>query len=258
MTSHLTDYTSIFLGAGIVIGVAARFIVVPSDSQRNDNLLLVALFTLLGGWASLVVANAMANIPGPKYDLFIYALDRHLGSPSFVLGSFVSLHPLLLVSLSMAYTALPVVVTLVLLGYAWAGDSLSGPVTAFLLNVLLAPLLYLLIPVAGPRHAFPSFPREPVVTSLHAISLHASPNGIPSVHMSSAILVLWFAWKWKVVRWFAVLYLILTIGSTLAIGEHYAIDLLTGIPYAFGVLILAKSLKTRANHETPDRQVTVT
>ena len=256
MTSQPTDYISTVLGAGIVIGVAARYIAVPSDSKRNDRLMLVALFTLLGGWGSTAIANAMGYIPLPKCDLFIYAVDRHLGSPSFVLGTVCALHPALFSLLNSAYTALPVVVTLVLLRYAWDGYSLNEPATAFLLNVLLAPFLYLLIPVAGPRYAFASFPREPALATLHVISLHAPPNGIPSVHMSTAILIVRFAWRWKIGRWFAVLYLVATIISTMAVGEHYAIDLLAGIPYALGVLALAKMPKTQLTHRTPDRQAT--
>jgi hypothetical protein len=256
MTSQPSDYISIVLGAGIVIGIAARYIAVPSDSERNDRLMLIAVFTLLGGWASTAIANVMGNIPLPKYDLFVYAFDRHLGSPSFVVGTVCGLHPVLFSLLNWAYTALPIMVTLVLLSYAWAGYSLNEPVTAFLFNVLLAPFLYLLIPVAGPRYAFASFPREPALISLHLMPLHAPPNGIPSVHMSTAILIVRFAWRWKIGRWFAVLYLVATIISTMAVGEHYAIDLLAGIPYALGVLALAKMPKAQLTHRTPDRQAT--
>jgi hypothetical protein len=42
----------------------------------------------------------------------------------------------------------------------------------------------------------------------------------------------------------------------MAVGEHYAIDLLAGIPYALGVLALAKMPKTQLTHRTLDRQAT--
>jgi len=254
MTSQLADSAPTILGAAIIIGAAARLILVPSDPERNDRLMLVALFSLLGGWAAGVIAKAMANIPLPKFDLFIYTLDQHLGSPSFLLGSLVASHQAAFVSLNAAYSALPVVVTLVLLGYAWRGDSLRRPVTAFVLNVLLAPLLYLLLPVAGPRYAFASFPHKPLAATLHVVRLHAPPNGFPSVHMSTAILALCFAWKWKIARWFAVFYLLLIVISTMALGEHYAIDLLAAIPYALGVLFLSNMPQT-STRRTPEQQL---
>jgi membrane-associated phospholipid phosphatase len=60
------------------------------------------------------------------------------------------------------------------------------------------------------------------------------PNGIPSVHASTALLVLWFLRRWWWGRISGVVFLILTIFATLGSGEHYLFDLFCALRYAIG------------------------
>jgi len=69
----------------------------------------------------------------------------------------------------------------------------------------------------------------------HLIALSAAPNGMPSIHTSTALLLLWFGRHWLLSRWLGCLYLVLIIAATLAGGQHYFMDLLAAVPYAAAV-----------------------
>jgi membrane-associated phospholipid phosphatase len=107
----------------------------------------------------------------------------------------------------------------------------------FLLNLFAALPIYLLFPVCGPAFAFPSFPALPLAGLVpHLLAISAAPNGVPSVHMSSALLVLWFLRRWPWGRAIGGVYAALIVLSTLASGQHYLFDLLCAVPYTAAVV----------------------
>ena len=191
------------------------------------------------------IANAIASSLSPlrpmKLDLFAYVADSHLGNPAFVLGRLVMPHPWLIYLLHVAYGLVPIAVFLVIAAYVITGSpGMPLLLKAFVLNLLLAPLFYLCFPICGPHFAFPEFPVLPVNVVPHTMRLVAAPNGMPSIHASTAILILWFARVWRVGFVLGAIYLALVLASTLASGQHYLIDLLAAVPYSAVVIAAAK------------------
>lgn len=181
-----------------------------------------------------------------KLDLFAYIADSHLGNPAFVLGSLVIPHPWLIYLLQIAYGLVPIAVFLVIAAYVITGSpGMPLLLKAFVLNLLLAPVFYLAFPICGPRFAFPEFPVLPLNVAPHTIRLVAAPNGMPSVHASTAILILWFARVWRVGLVLGAIYLVLILASTLASGQHYLIDLLASVPYSALVIAVARNAHFR-------------
>jgi hypothetical protein len=116
---------------------------------------------------------------------------------------------------------------------------LGDLVKTFLANTVLAVPVYLAIPVCGPAFAFARFPALPAGNvGAVPILLAAPPNGIPSVHFSTALLVCWFARHWAAGRIASLAFLALTLTATLGTGQHYLVDLLLAIPYACAILRL--------------------
>jgi hypothetical protein len=192
--------------------------------------------------ASVAIVQWMATLPLPKFDLYLFRIDGVLGfQPSFLLGQFVQRHLWLLILAEIGYGALTCVVVVVFGFYLWRcpkAETLKL-LRTFILNLFLAVPFYLLIPVCGPRFAFHDFPFSPPLHMIpHAIAIAAPPNGVPSVHASTAFLIVWFSWRWKVGRVFSLAYLVLTVIATLGSGQHYLFDLIVAAPYAALMLYL--------------------
>jgi membrane-associated phospholipid phosphatase len=94
--------------------------------------------------------------------------------------------------------------------------------------------------VCGPVFVFADFPAAQQRVPVHPIPVDAIPNGIPSVHVSTALLMLWFLREWPIGRAIGLIYLALTIGATLGIGQHYFFDLLCAVPYTFAILRMSQ------------------
>jgi membrane-associated phospholipid phosphatase len=192
------------------------------------------------------IADGMSQLRPLKYDLFIYQFDAWFGQPSFALGRIVQRHIWLEVILQIAYGIMPNVVAAALAAYIYLAEAeLPIVLKAFAINLLAAPAFYLMLPVCGPQFAFPHFPQAAVVITARLIPLTAAPNGFPSVHTSTALLVLLITWRWWPGRALGILYLGLIVITTLASGQHYLFDLLAAVPYALIVARIAGLLRHR-------------
>lgn len=245
---------SVVVGFIFVLAVAWRWFAVPGDARRSEYLLLLGVFGAIANPVVQAVADSLSRLRPMKMDLYAYAMDRYLGEPAFVLGRMVAPHIWEKVLLNVAYGLLPMAVVFLLTWHILRRSADVGVmVWAFVLNLVLAPAFYLLLPVSGPRFAFPTFPVESGWVLPHMLHIDAPPNGMPSVHMSTALLVLWFSRKSRVGLAIACVYLLLIVISTLASGQHYAVDLLAAVPYAAGMLWVAKArlfrLKLRSTTE---------
>lgn len=186
-------------------------------------LLLLEHFEKLMGWDSAV-----------RYDLYIYKLVQAVGFPNFMLGRMTAGSQALTFVVTQVYGMAILAPVAVFTVYAYLRRSEKGKVVKiFILNVLAAMPFYLLIPVSGPKYAFPTFPRAPGPVAAHPITLAAIPNGIPSVHTSTALLCAAFLWPWKWGKVAGSLFVALTVLATLANGEHYVFDLLCAVPYTW-------------------------
>jgi hypothetical protein len=121
---------------------------------------------------------------------------------------------------------------------------------AFLLSGPIGIVFYNFFPALGPVYLFKSdFPLHSLSTNelmhlhLEPIALFGFPNAMPSLHMTWALLGLWYsrgaAW-W--VRLVAIVFLVFTVLSTLGTGEHYLVDLVVAFPFAlmvYGIFALS-------------------
>jgi hypothetical protein len=197
----------------------------------------------LHGWILLVYA--LHSTPGTlpeTLDRFLYAFDASLGfAPSFLCGRILADHPLLWKCTIVQYDALMLAIAIV---FAWqlkrpaSGAPRILPV--FVTMLLLGFGIYHLCPAAGPGYAFPEqFPRiapEKFDIPLEPLPLPtAARNAMPSLHMAAALLVWWHSrgsgWR----RLAAALFLLATAFSTMALGEHYLVDLVVAFPFILAV-----------------------
>jgi PAP2 superfamily len=213
-----------------------------TENARDLRLAGCAFLALAGGILCMSAADAEGRWISARYDLFVYAWDRGMGwgEPAFRLGRLLG-STWGLWTLSFAYGLLGIAVAAILMAYAWKPLPEAREVmAAVLVNFLLAPLFYAAFPVSGPRFAFASFPAMPGVVIPHVLHFHAAPNGVPSVHCSTALLVWWYSRRWRVGSFAAGAHLALVIVSTLASGQHYLFDLLVAVPYAAGAVLLGR------------------
>jgi hypothetical protein len=188
-------YPSVACVAALVPLLAARWYFVPLDRKRTEWVLVVTALAVPLCAAAEAIANALSRIRPLKYDLFIYRIDALFGQPSFVVGRAVAQHLPLRILVSVSYGALPIAMVGVFAVTLWLRSEFEAlqALRTFALNLIAAVPLYLLCPVCGPLFAFAGFPFiQPAQLTPHPILINAAPNGVPSVHASTALLILWF------------------------------------------------------------------
>jgi hypothetical protein len=110
-----------------------------------------------------------------------------------------------------------------------------------------AALLYAITPVTGPAYALgaafpdqlaPLLQRAPVLLATPA-GAFAPRNAFPSFHLMWALVALLLAWRfgWPARVGFG-LYALLIAAATLALGEHYLIDLVAALPVLAAIVAL--------------------
>lgn len=221
---------------------AARLLFVPEDRKRCDWLLAASALALPASATCEFFTNWLGRLEPTRLDQYVFRFDGLFGQPSFAMGQFVARHFWLEVISNMAYSALPCAVLAVFAAYLWRRTEAEtlALLRTFILNLFVAVPIYLLIPVGGPAAAFPGFPLLPPHFVAHVISRPGPPNGFPSVHTSTALLILWFARRRPAARILGVLYLALIVVATLGSGQHYLFDLFAAIPYAVVMIRLGK------------------
>jgi PAP2 superfamily len=112
----------------------------------------------------------------------------------------------------------------------------------FVSMMALGYLLYHLLPAAGPVYAFPAlFPNtppdrwQPLLAPL-SLPKEVVRNAMPSLHMATALLICWHSRDCSpVARFLGAAFLLATAFSTMALGEHYFIDLVVAFPFMTAV-----------------------
>lgn len=179
----------------------------------------------------------------PKtYDALLLAFDGSLGfQPSFVLGRFLPEGSHAWGLTTVIYYALPLGASIVYashLACEWEGKRQPVLILALLLSMMIVGFgQYGIYPAVGPKHAFPAiYPQHsPPVTliDMQPMTVPDTPrNCMPSLHLAGALAICWNSRLWP--RWgrlLAGLFLLATIFSTLALGEHYLIDLVVAVPF---------------------------
>jgi hypothetical protein len=218
-----------------------RYYRYPKDHWRNDWFACAAVLCWPINQVGYNIVDWASRVRPWKYDLYIYAIDRYFGQPSFALGRIVARHWYLHDTVALVYGILPLVLVSLIAAHLWGRSRAESAevIKAFVANLVLCLPIYLLIPVCGPEFAFPDFPNSPGHVEIRPILLAAPPNGIPSIHFSSALLILWYARHWRWGRILGSAFVLLTVLATLGSGQHYLFDLLAAVPYTPLIVFLA-------------------
>jgi PAP2 superfamily len=238
-------------GLGYVLGLACiaaaglRLTWVEADRRREamETAAAVTLFPLVVAEA-LLVRRALKDAYDDSYDLYAFVVDQRLGGQlSFTLGQWFLRWPAMGKLFGEVYAALPFALGLL---YAFlrrgAGPyrSLKAVVLLFTASIL-AVAGYLTVPVAGPRFVFASYPWSvpqvlPGDLRLLPLDSEIERNGVPSLHLASALLVWWNLRRLHLgLRLFTGLFLVGTAIATLGLGEHYVVDLVIALPFALAL-----------------------
>jgi len=175
--------------------------------------------------------------PPPLHDRALLHMDLLLTGthPSFLIGRWLLPHPLLMSTLTAVYLVLPPVLALLTTLSFCHPDTLC-PAEALLYvggPALAGGFCYLLCPAVGPAFLwrFPYGDPGPLRVTTMACPPGVPFNASPSMHAAWAMLLVIatrrFAWPMRVLT---LAYSLLTLLATMALGEHYLVDLLAAIP----------------------------
>jgi hypothetical protein len=176
------------------------------------------------------------------YDAFLLAFDGSLGfQPSFVLGRLLPEGSNGWGLTTVIYYALPLGASVLYASHRAsdrAGKRQPVLIIALFLSLMIVGFAqYGVYPAVGPKHAFTAlYPQNPPGISQIAIEPMTVPdaprNCMPSLHLAGALVICWNSCLWpRWGRWLARLFLWATIFSTLALGEHYLVDLVVAVPF---------------------------
>jgi hypothetical protein len=172
------------------------------------------------------------------YDAFLLAFDGGLGfQPSFVLGRLLPQGSHSWGLTTVVYYALPLAACILYASHLARGRQPVLILALFLSLMLVGFAQYGIYPAVGPEHAFgESYPWNPPPLQQITIQPMTVPdaprNCMPSLHLAGALVIWWNSRLWP--RWgrvLAGLFLWATIFSTLALGEHYLVDLVVALPF---------------------------
>lgn len=237
------------VACGSFLGLASLAVLAVQAVRRSGAAQKATLHTLVAGsifgYSAIFIAVLLrltTSLHPRTYDLYLYAADLGLGVPICAwVGRFVNGSSVLLHTCSVAYEALPLVVSIM---YACQRSG-SRPVPvrvlpAFVGGGAAAYALYNILPATGPHYVFgAAFPANlPAAVSPHLVSVGSTArNAVPSMHLACALLLLWCCCRMPAwARAAAVAFLALTVLATLGFGEHYFVDLAAAVPYALALL----------------------
>ena len=204
---------------------------------------LVAAASLIGaGWIIPPFLTWAGRTTPKVLDLYLCSFDASLGfQPSFAMGVLLGKLSVFARVIGFFYMNVTLILVIVFAEQLLRDVRKAVPVfLAFFLSNPIGTLFYTLFPALGPLYLFQdNFPLRPLPASviqhmhLEPIVLPGLRNAMPSLHMTWAILGLWFAWgtpRWvRVAAW---AFVVFTIMGTLGIGEHYLIDLVVALPFS--------------------------
>jgi PAP2 superfamily len=216
--------------------------VLHTRSKRAETLLVTAGMTFIAVLSIDIVLTILCRITSVRYDLYLFCFDKAFGEPSFLIGRLFQRYGWFRIISTDVYELATCAFLILAVWYAVTQplDEMKRMNRAILIALMPAGLIYLLFPVSGPAYAFPNFPNTfPEHVSPHPLMLLPPPNGVPSIHMTIALLLAYFCWRWPLGRILGIVFVALTVTSTLGLGEHYLFDLIVAVPYAMLVLYLS-------------------
>jgi hypothetical protein len=227
-----------FMGFASLIVLAVQAMRIRTKSALSNLVTggMFLYFWIILGFAFLAAIHLMPR----RYDQLLYAFDTSLGvHPSFQLGQLIHGSRFLENLVADLYFACGVPPAVL-----WATQRRTGYRMGFKIFPILvvastgAYLLYYVLPGAGPIYEFPSyFPLRFPPVDLNAAGRYLPVmertvnNAMPSMHFGGALLVYWNCRAWsRPARAIVLACLIGTAFATLALGQHYLIDLVVSFP----------------------------
>jgi hypothetical protein len=236
-------------GLASLVALAIRAATSQRDSEESAWLHLAVVLPAFGMAMGLCL-DLTIPLHGWTWDPIVLGLDAGFGQPSFVVGRLAARHPALLTLLSLVYLFLPVVMAAMLALEKRSGiENGRGLLRPILLAAAVGYALYQVYPVVGPEPLFGArFPFGAAVLPgplqrLVDVSGIAEPrNCMPSLHVGWALLICWHGRTLGgPARASGAVWLGLTILATLAMGQHYLVDLVVAFPFAALIDTLAGS-----------------
>ncbi len=199
-----------------------------------------AVYVAIGTQLTVLLARRMTR----TYDGAFLRADALLGFDPVAFADAISNHWLVMVVLILAYISLPAMI-----GLAWVIEQDLLMRRAVLLAGCLCFIFYGLFPAVGPGH-FDWIRQAPT---------SAPDNCMPSMHLTWALLIALNARsvRLRIGLW---VYAALMAIATLALREHYLIDLIAAIPYTLAVQWMAghgvgylRAVKAESSRTIPGR-----
>lgn len=216
------------------------WILCKPEANERPKILIMILGLLLFVPISQLIMDAESRGTPLKFDYFLYSIDSSLGVSAFSVARLFSER-----TRAALFTVYNTLSFTMLLWYAVhlhleaRRGNAKHFLNACLVAYLGAPLLYLVVPARGPGYAFGSmFPSGSPAVHAALIPLDGWPNAMPSLHVTTALLLVILAPKIRSLQFVSWMYLAATVGATLAF-EHYVIDLIVAVPYACFAVSLA-------------------
>jgi len=213
----------------------------PHGTDAPKIIILILIFAFQP--FTRIVMTAESRAFPLKFDYYLYLIDKSLGVSAFLVARlFAEWQRSMLFAVYQSLTAVMI---------AWYAANLVRKdgkpgrlLLAYLVIFVVGPCLYLIVPACGPRHAFGNaFPGGNPHVSLTLVRLTDWPNAIPSLHLATALLFVFFAGQNRLLRGLAWTYVAGTAAATLAF-EHYMIDLIVAVPFAcFATLVTSRDIR---------------
>jgi PAP2 superfamily len=225
-----------FIGT-LALFLAAIWMVRDPRDKTRPLLVFALVLNLFYGFLLTVFMQREGSVFPWKFDFILFHLDQSLGIEAASIARL--LQGALRIPLYIVYQAMiPMMICWFLLTqYKKHPNSI---IPAYAAELVAGPLLYAVLPACGPLYAFGAqWLHPPASTPAIAIRLTGMPNAFPSLHMATALVLVFFA-PGKFWRAVALLFLAATGLATLSTGEHYLIDLVPGL--AFGAFAASVGL----------------
>lgn len=225
----------------IGLGLASTIVLTVRAIRKDGNALLFllpSLVTLLFTLDAAMFLGVISNVMPLTYDGLAFAADAAFGTNlSFDVGRAFARWPLLAMICTAIYLAPPPGLIFVYALQVKREHPRVDVVTLLVVMGLAGYSLYFLYPVCGPKFAFPSFPlHAPEVTGALMPVAPAPRNGVPSLHMASALIALFHARRYgRVPTAIAWIFVVGTFLATMGTGEHYFTDLVVALPFTVAI-----------------------
>ena len=231
-----------FLGSASLVVLFARAWRCVDETRKARWDVFLTASTLPYTWVIVAMClGFLAKTPRTN-DVMLCAFDASLGMlPSFSLGAILARHRLLHDLIQTAYNALPLGAAFLLAAYRRSSVKRVRIIPLYVTMMVSGFIIYWLYPAAGPAFAYADrFPLDPPPAHQilgEALAPFSAPrNAMPSLHFGAMLVLMWNSRNWRWPARAAALCFSLSIAfATIALGEHYLIDLVVAFPFIAAV-----------------------